>query len=28
MLALLGFAANHLILLLEWRVLRWRDLRT
>lgn len=28
MLALLGFAANHLILLLEWRVLRWRNLRT
>ena len=28
MLALLGFAANHLILFLEWRVLRWRNLRT
>jgi ABC-type nitrate/sulfonate/bicarbonate transport system permease component len=27
LLALLGFAANHLIQLLEWRVLRWRNLR-
>ena len=28
MLALLGFAANHLIQFLERRVLRWRNLRT
>ncbi len=28
MLALLGFAANHLILLLERRALRWRNLHT
>ena len=26
LLALLGFAANYLILLLEWRLLRWRNL--
>ena len=28
LLALLGFVANHLIILLEWRVLRWRNLHT